>query len=329
MYKTKLLWGIAVLCACGAVQPETSGVEDSEVETASSDLPLQLRRAGIGAERDVNRSLEGDLDTVSENVALRPEVRPDVFTNAALGEDYTAIVALSNCSGSFVRFTTSKTTDRAMVLTNGHCFEGGLLRAGTAIANRVSTRTFNILTSDGQGNLGRVRASRILYGTMEGTDMLLYQLTETYAQIATRLRVQPLVMSSVRPAAGEAISIPSGFWRRTYTCSIDKFIFQLREGAYTFRDAVKYSEPGCEVIGGTSGSPILRPGTREVIAINNTGNMDGARCTINNPCEVDSAGTVVVDKGGSYGEQTYQTYTCLNSANAFDFTLPGCLLKRP
>jgi hypothetical protein len=329
MLKTKLLWGIAVLCACGGVPPSSVDDPSAVGEQGTTDSALAARRAGIDAERGVNRDVDSGPDTVTERVALRPVIATDRFAEEAVGDDYTAIVALSNCSGSFVRFTGSKTTDRAMVLTNGHCYENGTLPAGTAIAERASSRSFRILNTSGQGDLGRVRARKILYGTMEGTDMLLYQLTETYAQIAQRLRVSPLVMSSVRPAAGETISIPSGFWRRTYNCSIDKFIFKLREGTWTFTDAIKYSEPGCEVIGGTSGSPILRPNTREVIGINNTGNMDGARCTVNNPCEVDASGNVVVDRGGSYGEQTYQTYGCLNSQNLFDFTLSGCRLKRP
>jgi V8-like Glu-specific endopeptidase len=296
--------------------------------TLDSPAP-ESRPPGIEAEVDLNTDVESGLETVTENVERRPALPTDSFPNGLLANDFAAIVALSNCSGSYVRFTTSKTTDRAMVLTNGHCYEGGTLPAGTAIANRASSRSFRILTADGQGNLGRVRASRILYGTMDGTDMLLYELTETHAQIAQRLRVEPLVIGDQRPAAGEAILIASGYWRRTYSCSIDKFIFQMREGTWTFTDSIKYSEPGCQVIGGTSGSPILRPSSRTVIGINNTGNMDGARCTVNNPCEIDAAGNVVVDKGGSYGQQLYQTYSCLNAQNAFDFTRAGCALKKP
>jgi Trypsin-like peptidase domain len=293
--------------------------------------PLEAapQRAGIEAEIGLYEDTETGADTVAENVETRRALRTDTFDNALLADDFSAVVALSNCSGSYVRFLSSKTTDRGLILTNGHCNEGGTLPAGTAIANRVSSRGFRILTADGKADLGRVRAQRILYGTMEGTDLLLYELTETHAQIAQRLRVQPLVMSSSRPSASEPIVIASGFWRRTYRCSIDTFIPKLREGTWTFTDSIKYSEPGCQVIGGTSGSPILRASTREVIGINNTGNMDGARCTVNNPCEVDAAGNVVVDKGGSYGQQTYQTYTCLTAQNTLDFTKPGCALKKP
>ena len=34
---------------------------------------------------------------------------------------YDAIVALDNCSGSLVRFPGAADTDKAVVLTNGHC----------------------------------------------------------------------------------------------------------------------------------------------------------------------------------------------------------------
>src|SRR5262245_49577416 len=36
--------------------------------------------------------------------------------------DFTGIVALSNCSGSVVRTPNAVSTDRALVMSNGHCF---------------------------------------------------------------------------------------------------------------------------------------------------------------------------------------------------------------
>src|SRR5690242_1865712 len=35
--------------------------------------------------------------------------------------DFSGIVALSNCSGSIVRWKSSKQQDKALMLTNGHC----------------------------------------------------------------------------------------------------------------------------------------------------------------------------------------------------------------
>ena len=57
-----------------------------------------------------------------------------------MAADLTATIRLSNCSAALVRFPTSVSTDRAMMLTNGHCYEGGFLAAGQVLQNRTSSR---------------------------------------------------------------------------------------------------------------------------------------------------------------------------------------------
>ena len=69
----------------------------------------------------------------------------DAFRNSSSFSDVAAvnfegIVALSNCSGSIVRYESSRDDDQAMVLTNGHCYEGGFINAGTFVLNADSTR---------------------------------------------------------------------------------------------------------------------------------------------------------------------------------------------
>ena len=163
---------------------------------------------------------------------------------------------------------------------------------------------------------------------MKDTDVSLYRLALSYAEIQTRYGATPLTMSDHRPADGTSIRIASGFWRRTYACTIQGFVHELLEGGYSTKDSIRYSEPGCEVIGGTSGSPILDATTHEVIGVNNTGNEDGKRCTEGNPCEIDAAGAVTVDKGRNYGQQTYWFATCLDG-NALNLNKAGCLLPKP
>ena len=121
----------------------------------------------------------------------------------------------------------------------------------------------------------------------------------------------------------------SGYWQRGYRCLIDGFVNALKEDKYTWKDSIRYSNPGCEVIGGTSGSPIVLPGTRTVVGINNTGNESGERCTINNPCEIDAAGGVTYKKGLSYGEETYLLYSCIDANRNVDLAMEGCQLPKP
>jgi len=247
---------------------------------------------------------------------------------AAPGADFTGIAALSNCSASLVRYAESVSTDKALVLTNGHCYEGGFLQPGQVLVNKTSTRSITLLKPD-SSRAGTIRAEKILFGTMTKTDMIVYQVNETYASIKTRLNVTPLTLAKQGPADGAGMAVVSGYWKRIYTCSVQATIPQLREGDWTWQNSIKYQQPGCETIGGTSGSPVVSTSTGEVIGVNNTGNEDGQQCTINNPCEVDADGNVTVDPGAAYGQQTWWLYTCLTANRTIDLNKTGCELPKP
>lgn len=254
--------------------------------------------------------------------APRPDFAPSPFTAQY---DFEGIVALSGCSGSLVQFQGQPDTDRAYVLTNGHCYEGGFPAPQTIIYGRPSSRKFTLLNPD-SSDAGRVTATQAVYATMTKTDVALYRVRETYVEIKQKFNIRPLLMSPEHPSLQQPMDVISGFWRRGYTCNIDFFPHILREGAWDNQDSIRYTNPGCETIGGTSGAPVLAHGTRTVIGINNTGNEHGRRCTENNPCEIDPQGTVFFKKGLSYGQQTYWFYTCLNSLYEIDLSTPGCQL---
>jgi V8-like Glu-specific endopeptidase len=241
--------------------------------------------------------------------------------------DFSGTVALNNCSGSLVRFEDALGSDKALVLTNGHCNEGGFITPGKALANVASTRAFKVLDKAGQ-SLGQVKAERILYATMTDTDVTVYRLTQSYDEIEALYATSALLLSSRHPEAGRAIVIASGYWKKLYSCEIDGFAFLLKEAGWTWKDSVRYTQPGCDLIGGTSGSPVIDAETREVVAIHNTGNDDGEECTMNNPCEVDENGQVTFAKGESYGQETYILASCFERS-ALNLAKPGCLLPKP
>ena len=238
--------------------------------------------------------------------------------------DFEGIVSLRGCSGSLVRFEQSRNSDNAMVLTNGHCL-GRFPAPGKIIENQSDRRAFGVLNPQGR-NLGRVRAKRIIYGTMTKTDMALFELQDTYEDIFSKFNVRPLTLSSRKANINDRIEIVSGYWKRGYSCHVEKFIHQLKEDKWTMEDSIRYSRPGCRVIGGTSGSPIILADSRTVIGVNNTGNESGRTCTMNNPCEVDENGKVSAHKGYSYGQQTYWIYSCLSDQLKLDLNKPGCQL---
>lgn len=258
-------------------------------------------------------------------IATQPHpLEPSPF---ALNYDFEGIIRLNGCSGSLVQFEGQPDTSRAYVLTNGHCYEGRWPAPGRHFYNVSSNRSFTLLTPDAR-DAGTIRATHAVYVTMTQTDVSLYRVRETYAEIKSRYNIRPLIMSSTHPSVGEPMDIISGYWRRGYSCNIDKFVYVLREGNWDSMDSIRFTQPGCETIGGTSGSPILAGGTRMVIGINNTGNESGGRCTENNPCEIDQNGTVYYKKGLSYGQQTYWFYSCLNANFEVDLTQPGCELPK-
>ncbi|GGZ94232.1 serine protease [Streptomyces echinoruber] len=241
--------------------------------------------------------------------------------------DFAGTVALSNCSGSVIRFPASQDDDPALVLTNGHCLETGFPEPGEVIVDQPSSRSFGLLNSAGT-RVATLRASKVAYSTMTDTDVTIYQLTRTYAQIKSSYGIGPLTLSDTHPVAGTAIKVVSGYWKRIYSCAIDGFVYRLKEGGWTWKDSVRYTS-ACDTIGGTSGSPVVDTATGKVVAVNNTGNEDGERCTENNPCEVDANGDVTVRQGINYAEETYQIPACFGLDNKLDLSRSGCTLPKP
>ncbi len=273
------------------------------------------------------------ISLISHTFALpvgieRPQLTRQNF-NKNIDYNFEGIVKLSNCSGSLIKYSASTESDKAIVLTNGHCIQkpGGFLNPGEVWFNRPLSRKMRLFNS--KMDLFPITSTKIIYATMTNTDIALYELTESYAEIKSRTGISPLILDDAQPAQGQPIEIISGYWDRGYKCEIDGFVDTLKEGDWIFTNSIRYSRNGCDTIGGTSGSPIIAAGTRSVIAINNTSNESGDRCTLNNPCEVNANGEIYVEKGLRYGQQTYDIYSCLNESRSLDLSLSQCQLPKP
>ena len=244
--------------------------------------------------------------------------------------DFEGIIKLSNCSGALIRFAGQPMTSKAVVLTNGHCIStgmfGGLLKPNEVIYNKSLNSDMNIF--DKRMKSFRVKATKLLYATMTNTDIALYELSESYETILAKYKVESFMLDTVRPFLGANIDIVSGYWEKGYSCSIDAFIFNLKEGSWMFTDSIRYTD-GCATIGGTSGSPIVSRGTRSVIGINNTANENGKVCAKNNPCEISEDGKIETFKNKKYGQQTYNIYSCLSFDFNIDLNVEGCSLPKP
>ncbi len=272
----------------------------------------------------VNQDL-GQMDqiTIEEFVAIS--------SVDLVAKDFRGIVGLSNCSGSIISLEGRSLDSKALLLTNGHCIVGGFLDPGEVLINKASVRSVSLLNKNAK-KIATLKTSKILYGTMSKTDMALYEMDITYKQLATKYKINPLMLDSSAPAKAEKIKILSGYWKKEFNCYVDKIIFEMKESRWTWNNSIKYTK-ACKTYGGTSGSPIISESSGKVIGVNNTGNERGGQCTLNNPCEVDEDGKVTIDKGNNYGQNTFWIYGCLKNNNvdklSFNFQRSGCELLGP
>lgn len=247
------------------------------------------------------------------------------------GFHYDGIVALSNCSASFVRFKGVSEDAPGLVLTNGHCVggsSGSFLQPGEVFYQKPRNFSMRLLDRSGR-RIASLESRKILYATMTDTDLALLELTQSYRQIKTAAGVTALELVDTAPAAGTEIEIDSGYWQKIFNCQIEDTVFELHEANWIFKRSLRYSSSGCEVFGGTSGSPILSVATGQVIAINNTGNEDGRACTLNNPCEISETGEIRVIRGRGYGQQIFGLSSCLTAQAQFDLSVATCTLPKP
>jgi len=239
--------------------------------------------------------------------------------------NFSGSVALDNCSGSIVRWKSSQATDKAMMLSNGHCYN--FMGSREVVVNKPSVRSVDLLNSDGTV-AGTVNTVTLLYATMWRTDLSLYQLSQSYQTLQNTYGVPAFTIAETKPAPkDQPIEVLSGYWRLAYDCNLNGFAYRLHEYVWTWRLSLRYSDGGCQVIGGTSGSPVL-DSNRVMIGINNTINEDGQRCTFDNPCEEDRHGNITVHLHRGYGQETWVFYTCLTN-NAIDLAKSGCMLPKP
>ncbi|MET7291969.1 serine protease [Streptomyces griseoloalbus] len=280
-----------------------------------------------GADTTTGASPTTLMDVVNDTVGTAADTLSGLTAPKEGAVNFAGTVSLSNCSGSVVRMPDSAADDPALVLTNGHCLESGFPAPGQVVVDQASSRTFGLLNSSGS-KVATLRADRLLYATMTDTDAAIYRLGTTYAQIKSSYGIDALTLADTRPQAGTAISVVSGYWKRIYNCSIDGFAYRMKEGDWTWKDSVRYTS-ACDTIGGTSGSPVVDGATGTVVAVNNTGNEDGERCTVNNPCEVDEGGNVTVRQGINYAQQTYRFPACFGVDNKLELSASGCAVPKP
>ncbi|MFD5388723.1 trypsin-like serine protease [Streptomyces sp. NPDC127074] len=232
-------------------------------------------------------------------------------------------VDLRGCSGSVVSTATSRPQDPALLLTNGHCVEGQRPAPGKAIVDQPADREVPIGDRQGYPQT-TARANRLVYATMTGTDIALYRLDKTYAQLKAE-GAKTFQLSSTSVRAGDPLTVADT--GQFFNCTAEAVVTHLREGGYQQDNSIRYAtSEACAASFGSSGSALLAPDGTTVVGIHNTHNDAGEQCTDNNPCEVGPDGAVTSVKGRGYGQQVSMISACLAEGSKLDLSQQGCTL---
>ena len=234
---------------------------------------------------------------------------------------------LPGCSGAVVRWAAALDADPAVVITNGHCVRFPFLGAREVLVDVEQWKRIELL--DGDGTVATtVRGTRLAYATMYTTDLAVYELRESYADLAAA-GVTPLTLATRGPVRGDRIRIPSGYWVEQRACTTTGTAYRLHEREWDWQRSIRLPAlDGCGIRGGYSGSPIVSRATGEVVGIANTGYVGGRRC-IDSACEENQRGAVRMRRNMNYGQQTWLLTTCVGADRRFDLSVPGCRLPEP
>ena len=157
---------------------------------------------------------------------------------------------------------------------------------------------------------------------MTDTDVTLYQLTApTPRSSRTTGSSHWNCAPTTRPRAPPSASSPATGRRSTPATSTGSS-YRLKEGDWTWKDSVRYTPP-CHTIGGTSGSPVIDTATGKVVAVNNTGNEDGERCTDQQPVRGGRERQRHRAPGHQLRRGDLRIPACVTPGSRIDLTLPG------
>jgi hypothetical protein len=250
-----------------------------------------------------------------EGIVTGTDVPPEVPMPSLEG-----VVDLTSCVGAVVRTPTARREDPALMLTNGHCVAGDHPAPGAALVDRPADREVPIADREGYPQT-TARAVRLVYATMTGTDIALYRLNRTYAQLAAA-GAKVFDLTATPATAGTPVDAFTG--ARRLSCTVEAVVPHLREDGYRLDRSLRYAS-GCGLGPGNSGSPLIAADGRTVVGIHNTSNRDGERCTAGNPCEVAADGSVISVRGRAYGQQVSAIARCFHGSKPV-LSRPGCTL---
>ncbi|NOT78638.1 MAG: trypsin-like peptidase domain-containing protein [Bacteriovoracaceae bacterium] len=246
------------------------------------------------------------------------------------------LAIVNGCSAGLIIFEGIKKHDRALVATNGHCLllnlnlkrEFPYPMPGENLANITDTefREKTNITLHGPNESIKVKMARLIFGTMSGTDLSLFEIENTYEHLEKEFKILPLKIANRDSSLNTPVSIVSGYYNRKFSCSL-KSISDLIEGPFYTNNALSLSSE-CDIYPGFSGSPIVNDLSGEVIGLANTHfSNEGELCSFNNPCIIDpiSEQRIAPFSGQSFGISLIELKSCFDfKLRQIDLELPTC-----
>jgi hypothetical protein len=241
------------------------------------------------------------------------------------------------CTGTWIEPASGAAADApAYFLTAGHCV--GLDPWAIVIDRGVPyTVTFNYFADTREALIG-VRAVKVAWSTMRGTDLAVLELAATNGELRGR-GLTPHRLAAVGPGPGAALHwvgaptsfIPTGqaFLRRG-TCS-NLGTTDAIEARWHWFDEIRNDCPDTYASG--SGSPLFDSASGAVVGVIGTTTMLSVEggidydCFQNRPCAVTVDGPVV-ERDTSYASPVAPMLGCFDSTGRFDLALDGCALDR-
>jgi V8-like Glu-specific endopeptidase len=264
---------------------------------------------------------------VKQAPAVNPLIARSSFLKSNAAIDFEGIVKLSGCSGSLVAFKGAPKTNKAIVMTNGHCLP--VTGPNQVIINKPTKPNAYVGLFDANKKLNKLPLSRVIYATMDDTDVTFYEATMTYAEIEKQFNTEAFVLNDELVRLGTEIEVVSGYWEISTICEAEAIAPILREDVYVWKNAIRYSSK-CMTKGGYSGSPVVEKNTRTVVGLHNTGNNGKLDCSDMNPCEQNESGVLIFrEVNRRYAQQVYQFYSCLDDNYEIDVKVAGCLAPKP
>lgn len=265
---------------------------------------------------------------VKQAPAIDPLIaRTSSFKSLSAAIDFEGIVKLSGCSGSLVTFKGAPKTNKAIVMTNGHCLP--INRPKDVVVNLALKPNSFVGLFDANKKINKLPLSRVIYATMADTDVTFYESTMTYEDVEAQFNTEAFTLNDELVRLGTQIEVVSGYWEISTTCEAEAIAPILREDVFVWKNAIRYSSK-CMTKGGYSGSPVVELNTRTVVGLHNTGNNGKLDCSENNPCEQDESGVLIFrELNRRYAQQVFQFYGCLNEKYEIDINVQGCSVPKP